>query len=231
MEKTKELLYDAALYAMEGEDPSKAIDDMIKREQNQVVRSKGRLPRRTNGGIPDAARFAGIEDDMEYDQRKEIVDRNIEQFTKDQYAKMGIEVTGEYDDMFFSVILPEGWEIKPTDHSMWNNVVDDKDRIRINFFYKGSFWDRDAFVNFNTRYGFSVQPFDNYESDASYEDRKLKPWTVYATDCGKNIATITVYTPKDNKDYLNSDEMLRKEGIKYLDETYPEWRDINAYWG
>lgn len=229
MDKAKELFYDAALYAMEGEDPSKAIDNMQRREQRRVVLNKQRLPKKTNGGIPSEIRFAGISDDMEYSERHEIVERNIANFTKDQYTKMGIQVIAEYDDLFYSVVLPEGWTVNSVD-SLWNSVKDSKGRERISFFYKGAFWDRDAFCNFNTRYGFSVMPFDNYNSDASYDERKLKPWTVYATDCSKNIATVTVYTPKDNKDYLNSDEILRKEGIKYLDQHYPDWKDINAYW-
>lgn len=225
------LYYESMLYAMEGEDPSKAIDDEIKRNQKDVVRSNGRLPKKTNGGIPDEIRFAGVRNNMDWDERSKVVEENIKQFTRSQYERMGIQVVNEYDDLFFSVVLPEGWEIHGTGHSMWNDVTDDKGRKRISFFYKGVFYDRDAFSNFSYRYGFDISPFDDYKDpDVSYNDRKFEPWTLYITDCGKRILTLTSVTAKTDKEYLNQDDALRKEACKYLDEHYPYWKDINAYW-
>ena len=153
------------------------------------------------------------------------------ELTFSQYERMGIQVVNEYDDLFFSVVLPEGWEIQGTGHSMWNDVTDDKGRKRISFFYKGVFYDRDAFSNFSYRYGFDISPFDDYKDpDVSYNDRKFEPWTLYITDCGKRILTLTSVTAKTDKEYLNQDDALRKEACKYLDEHYPYWKDINAYW-
>ncbi|MEK6880300.1 MAG: hypothetical protein AABY22_11860, partial [Nanoarchaeota archaeon] len=73
---------------------------------------------------------------------------------KEQYELMGIKVieNTKDDDLFMNVILPDGWKKQGTDHSMWNNLIDNKGRIRATFFYKAAFYDRDAFINFETRY-------------------------------------------------------------------------------
>ena len=223
------VFWDALLYAMEGEDPSRAIENQERREQRRVVRNQ-KLPIKTNGGIPDGIRFKGVEDDMGYDERKEIVDKNISEYTKQQYEKMGIKVVEEYDDLFYSVELPEGWEIKATDHSMWNDVVDNNGRKRISFFYKGAFYDRDAFSNFAHRYSFSISPFDDYQSDVGYQERKFKPWKLFITDCGEKIEELKEIVPTTDKEYFAVDDTFREIAKKYLNEKYPDWENINAYW-
>lgn len=196
---------DALLYVMDGKSPSEAIIESEKREQQKTIRTC-RLPIRTNS-------------------------RNISISTKEQYENMGIKVLDEYDDLFYSVELPEGWEMKPTSHSMWNEVVDDKGRKRISFFYKGAFYDRDAFSNFINRYSYSVMPFDNYKDEnVGYEDRKFKPWRGYITDCGECIKKIKEITAKTDKEYLSIDDKLGNACKKYLDKHFPDWKDVNAYW-
>ena len=69
------VFYDALLYAMEGENPSKSIENQEKREQRSVVRNQ-RLPRKTNEhSVPNEYRFNGITDFMMYEERREIVDK------------------------------------------------------------------------------------------------------------------------------------------------------------
>ena len=160
---------------------------------------------------------------------RKIIGKNNEEYTKQQYEKMGIKVVNDIADLFYTVELPDGWKIEPTDHSMWNNVLDDKGRIRISFFYKGAY-DRDAFSNFNIRYSYKILPEDEYKSDLTYEERKLKPWKVFITDCGVNIKELKEITVENKKEYLNVDDILSDAAKEYLDQTYPEWQDINAYW-
>lgn len=66
-------------------------------------------------------------------------------------------------------------------------MFDDKGRKRMNFFYKAAFYDRDAFVNFNTRYSISVVPFDEYKTNATYKERSINPWYGVVYDCGNEI--------------------------------------------
>jgi hypothetical protein len=51
------------------------------------------------------------------------------------------------DPLFVMAVLPEGWKKKPTDHSMWSELVDDKGVQQALIFYKAAFYDRDAFLS------------------------------------------------------------------------------------
>lgn len=51
------------------------------------------------------------------------------------------------DDLFVYVTLPDGWIKRPTDHSMWSELVDGEGKVRATIFYKAAFYDRDAFMN------------------------------------------------------------------------------------
>lgn len=60
----------------------------------------------------------------------------------------GIEVVGvsDGDPLFSDVTLPDGWEIKPTDHDMWTTLHDETGLERAAIFYKAAFYDRKAHV-------------------------------------------------------------------------------------
>ncbi len=59
---------------------------------------------------------------------------------------MGVKVLDAADDLFVNVQLPDGWRKKPTDHSMWSELLDDKGVKRAAIFYKAAFYDRSAFI-------------------------------------------------------------------------------------
>lgn len=229
MNTADNFILDAMLYAMEGKDPSKAIQNQEKRGQQDVIRNH-MLPILVNAGISDEYRLKGITKDMGYKECRNIANKNKAEFTKQQYERMGIKIIGTIDDLFYSVELPEGWEIKASDNSMWNYLVDDKCRTRASFFYKAAFYDRDAFINFAHRYSYDILPFDNYRSNATYEERKFKPWTVYLTDNGECIIKLKDITPTTDKEYFKVNDILSKTGKDYLDKNFPEWKDINSYW-
>ena len=50
------------------------------------------------------------------------------------------------DPLFRDATLPEGWEKRATDHSMWSELVDADGNVRASIFYKAAFYDRDAFI-------------------------------------------------------------------------------------
>ena len=56
-----------------------------------------------------------------------------------KHAKLGGE-------LFVKVELPKGWEKRPTDHDMWNELVDDTGKVRATIFYKAAFYDQRAFL-------------------------------------------------------------------------------------
>lgn len=65
------------------------------------------------------------------------------------YKKIGITIRSSGDNLFYTVTLPKGWKIKPTDHSMWSELLNDKNEKIASIFYKAAFYDRDAFIHFD----------------------------------------------------------------------------------
>lgn len=220
---------EAMLYANEGEDPSKAIENQERRGQQSVVRNQ-RLPKKSNEySVPDDISHNGIKDSMDWEEKYKIITQNNIEYTKQQYEKMGIVIVAEYDDLFWNVELPEGWEIKPTNHTMWNDLFDDKGRKRANFFYKAAFYDRNAFINFETRFQVSVDHIADVNPD--YDVWKNSDYQGTVKD-GEKVVFSTECVPvtgdywKDNK----IKDKLRKQLEIYMNEYHPNYEDIHAYW-
>lgn len=220
---------DALLYAREGRDPSEAIINQEKRGQASVVRNQ-RLPVKVNShAVPNEIFFAGVEKDMSYEDRKKVTDLNLMNWTRVQYEKMGIKIIDTYDDLFWNVQLPDGWEIRATDHTMWNELIDNKGKKRATFFYKAAFYDRDAFTNFQTRFQVGVDhtadPSSDYEvwckSDyiGTVKDGEE---IIYKTDL---VAATGDYSEDDKVKKVLWDELE-----DYMSKNYPDYKDINAYW-
>lgn len=202
---------DALLYAQEGESHFKAIENQEKRGQQMVVEYR-RLPKATNS----CSNIRPKRDDFE--------------FTKAQYEKMGIKIIGEYDDLFWDVQLPNGWEIKATTHTMWNDLIDDKGRKRASFFYKAAFYDRDAFINFNTRYTTRVDHTANSE-EVGYKGWCKSPTIGHIKDCEEVIySTATKDSFDDYGMQDNVEKAIQEELENYMVEHYPDYKDVNAYW-
>ena len=202
---------DALLYAQEGESPSKAIENQEKRGQQMVV-EYCRLPKATN----HCSNIRPKRDDFE--------------FTKAQYEKMGIKIIDEYDDLFWNVQLPDGWKIEATTYPLWNDLIDDKGRVRATFFYKATFYDRDAFINFNTRYTAYIDYTDDYP-EIDDEGWPKSHIIGRVKDCKEIIYSTAV---KDSfGDYHMQDkvrEAVGEELENYMAEHYPDYKDVNAYW-
>lgn len=141
----------------------------------------------------------------------------------EQYHKMGIKVftSSKGDDLFMGVKLPDGWKKEATGHSMWNNLVDDKGRIRATFFYKAAFYDRDAFVNFGTRY---LWTDDHSEKDST-------SYIVKDTATGEILfRTEKQIKDYEDKDYFKKQDALQQQCKDFLNNNFPDHQDINAYW-
>ncbi len=64
---------------------------------------------------------------------------------KDVLGELGFTAIEEHDDLFFKVQPPKGWT-KET-QGYWTYVKDQDGNSRISQFFKGAFYDRDAFLN------------------------------------------------------------------------------------
>lgn len=68
---------------------------------------------------------------------------------RERLEAMGVRIgpAVEGDDLFVYADLPDGWERRPTEHSMWSDLVDGGGRKVASIFYKAAFYDRDAFLD------------------------------------------------------------------------------------
>lgn len=144
-------------------------------------------------------------------------------YIKDQYNLMGINVLSdsEEDELFFDVIMPKGWRKEATGHSMWNNLVDDKGRVRGTFFYKAAFYDRDSFMNFKTR----------YEWKCDYSEKEFVGYHVWDSEKQEVVFNAGKMTKDCNEpDYFKTQDKLRQDCENFLKNNFPQHEDINAYW-
>ena len=119
---TETTMIDMMLSALEGKDPSDAIERQEARGQRTAVREQW-LPKSLGGFKREDA--------------------------QQKYEALGIKILGVVDNLFFKVELPEGWEVIPQDgSSYWNSLCDGSGKEVAHFFYKAAFYDRDAFILF-----------------------------------------------------------------------------------
>ncbi len=119
---------DAMIYAMEGDDPSKAIDNEVKRNRDNMKQSTDLLPIFYNGSVPNEYK-------KEYDS---------EEYLLMMYEKCGIKVIEEYDYLLYKVELPEGFTIEYDNH--FGAVKDNNGMKIISFHRDDKFYDRTAEV-------------------------------------------------------------------------------------
>jgi len=57
--------------------------------------------------------------------------------------------SGVIDDLFIACQFPDGWTKRPTDHSMWSELVSPDGKVVASIFYKAAFYDMDAFMSWH----------------------------------------------------------------------------------
>lgn len=102
----KSIFYDSTLYAMEGENPEKAIDNYIDRGMKTAV-TNCMIPIRVNH-VPKEHRLNLLSMDISYEEREKLSKDNKRKYAMEQYAKMGIIVLEDDDDGYMcKVQLPD----------------------------------------------------------------------------------------------------------------------------
>lgn len=123
------------------------------------------------------------------------------------------------DDIFDAVDAPAGWSIRPTDHSMHSDIVDDQGRVRGGIFYKAAFYDRRADGRWSQRYQAKVQ------YDAEYNRTSVD---AFDTATGTILQAFPV--PQDDRPAWERAEQPEKDAKDYLTEHFPDWNNAAAYW-
>lgn len=127
------------------------------------------------------------------------------------------------DEMFTYVTLPAGWKKVLTSHSMWSDLADDKGRKRASMFYKAAFYDRDAFLRVNHRYGISM--------DYAYEESN-SAIRFNVTDGDQVVFSSAAhrYVEKYSREWEAAEQAASNEASTWLNHHYPQWEDPSAYW-
>lgn len=71
--------------------------------------------------------------------------------TIEKLESLGFKFGKKTDDneMFIECQFPKGWKKVATDHSMWSDLLNEKDEVVANIFYKAAFYDRSSHMWFN----------------------------------------------------------------------------------
>lgn len=132
-------LLDGMLYDMEGENPSKAIEDMEKRLSNKATITP-MLPKQIfETTVPIDVRKCGVTLFMKNKERWDVEAANCKRWLLHMYEHLGIKVLGESktSNAMYYVELPEGWSIKNRpDHHMWKDLCNDKNEVVAEVFFK-----------------------------------------------------------------------------------------------
>jgi len=158
--------------------------------------------------------------------------KDINWGTREQFEAMGIVFGDDIDDLFIEAQLPEGWEKKSAEHSMWSYLLDDKGRKRAAIFYKAAFYDRSSHMSISRRYSFHIQPLGGYESEEgekSYGEQVLEG---VITDCDKDIIWRTEDIDPQERDIKPFEvrDILEPLCLEWLNNKFPDWENPQAYW-
>ena len=147
--------------------------------------------------------------------------------SKEVWEQVGFTFTDiPGDDVLCKATLPEGWSIKATDHSMWNEIIDAKGHVRGTMFYKAAFYDRSAHMSLNSR----------YRVHSEYIGEDSRTVEVYFGNAQEKIMVAgQVYlkryaTPEEKKEIWDKQNMLLEQATKFAQENYPDWQNVIAYW-
>lgn len=143
------------------------------------------------------------------------------------WESLGFVFGKDHDNLFVNVMFPAGWTWKATEHSMHNDLLDDKGRKRAGMFYKAAFYDRSAHIRLTRRY----QAGEDYSTDTRPRPVNVRDYDgtvlhvvgqTQRTDQGDNAARCAA---------IEANDALVDRANDWLTENYPNWRDPLAYWG
>lgn len=149
------------------------------------------------------------------------------------------------DPLFRHATLPEGWEIKPTDHDMYSDLLDEQGRKRASVGYKAAFYDRWAMLSSCRRFEAGYYKDDYGDPDAQVfagiKDGGKLVWRGKFVDDIREIALLPEKKEKNDelgwvhnawggKDCVFPSDVCRLAATKLLSTLYPNWDDATAYW-
>jgi hypothetical protein len=143
-----------------------------------------------------------------------------------------VEITGDADDLFCNVKLPEGWEKKSEARDPRHIALYDANGcVRASIFYKAAFYDRKANMWWKHRFQISrIYPEDQndpirvavVDSAGEFDPKDIDGEIV------QDFGTLPV-----GDDYSAREKVEKKlmaQAKKWLKKNYPKYESIAAYW-
>ena len=161
-----------------------------------------------------------MSDDLQLVRNSSRLPRNMSH-SQVTFEALGFTFTDIGDSVLFEATLPEGWSTKEISGSsiLWENLVDDKGRIRGHYWYKKTFYNRCGHMSLSCRYRVAYQHTDpdNYDSSIN----------VVVTDAD---GSVIFNAGKCKDDYSKEYDKLFAKAEQYLKSNYPDWKDATKYW-
>jgi len=129
---------------------------------------------------------------------------------------LGFVFGEDADDIFVNVTFPVGWSKRPTAHSMWSDLLDDKGRERGNIFYKAAFYDRSAHMYLVTRFSYKTGYLPNEAVEIQVLDRANNEVVWCSESC-------------ESGNYDKRDGLVEQARV-WLQENHSDWQSPAAYW-
>lgn len=159
------------------------------------------------------------------------------------FDKLGFKFGRTLDKMLQEGTLPEGWKkVRDPGHSMYSYVLDQKGRRRWTIFFKGAFYDYEAFGwGLHRRFEVRVEKDHKYEGNGqrpiwgeihdngvlfdpkAKEGRYVMPKIIYRSQ-------EPFFTPKDWDHSDRIEKMVRLEMEMWIEANFPKYEDPLAYW-
>ena len=147
--------------------------------------------------------------------------------SREEWEQLGFVFTDiPGDDVLYSATLPEGWSMKATSHSMWNEIIDSNGMKRGSMFYKAAFYDRHAHMSLECRYGVrSIYIGEDYSTTEVY----------FGNDNEKLFVAGQVHIPNNATQEERHAKRAERDKLvsiakQFGDENYPDWESVHAYW-
>lgn len=187
-----------------------------------------------NGNIDDALTASipgGIEASEALGQQELVKSQQLPKDCllehREQLEKLGFVFGEEIDDVFVAVKLPAGWTKKPTDHSMWSDLLDDQGRKRAGIFYKAAFYDRNGHMSWEGRYRVNIilaDGRDPYDIDREEE----ADFVGVVTDGNTEIFRTEVC--RTTRDDCDTSDKLRQQVCEWLEANRQNCSDPFLSW-
>lgn len=137
---------------------------------------------------------------------------------------MGVVFGEAEDELFVKVQLPTGWRIEATDHGMHSHLLDAQGRKRAELFYKAAVYDRRADLTLVPRFSINSHA-QRCDAEGRPDDNGSYRQVAVCQD-GQPLQVMGHYERRD----WSTENALRHAGEAWLDNQWPEWRQVTAYW-